>query len=173
LQIIWATKRTPFTFEDDKDLVQLARSYVDGRRRISWADIATKCSAPAIPPVHSSSDCVRRCKPGATMSRAFLVASSRKFAGCVAVLLPSLGSCVCLLLLRSPEEAREALLHLQRPPSPSCAPADRLAIAGALATAQAAKVMRSVGLDADEIEQVGVVDVAKVKQSAVGDADEL
>ncbi|KAG3077655.1 hypothetical protein PI124_g20264 [Phytophthora idaei] len=51
--------------------------------------------------------------------------------------------------------------------------ADRLAIAGALATAQAAKVMRSVGLDADEVEQVGVVDVAKVKQSAVGDAVEL
>ncbi|KAG3189242.1 hypothetical protein PC128_g11854 [Phytophthora cactorum] len=40
------------------------------------------------------------------------------------------------------------------------AAADRLAIAGALATAQAAKVMRSVGLDADEIEQdSAVVDV--------------
>ncbi|GMF56208.1 unnamed protein product [Phytophthora fragariaefolia] len=32
--------RTSFTFQDDQELVQLARTYTDGRLRIVWVDIA-------------------------------------------------------------------------------------------------------------------------------------
>ncbi|GMF34520.1 unnamed protein product [Phytophthora lilii] len=36
----WCTMRTMFTFEDDKELVQLAHSSSSGGSRISWSDIA-------------------------------------------------------------------------------------------------------------------------------------
>eukprot|EP00644_Phytophthora_capsici_P002325 jgi/Phyca11/63084/gw1.27.524.1 len=37
--------RTAFTFDDDKQLVQLARKYVETNQRIAWADIARRMSS--------------------------------------------------------------------------------------------------------------------------------
>ncbi|KAE9011404.1 hypothetical protein PF010_g22090 [Phytophthora fragariae] len=34
--------RTIFSFEDDQELVQLARAYLDGGSRVSWTDIARR-----------------------------------------------------------------------------------------------------------------------------------
>ncbi|KAG2902110.1 hypothetical protein PC116_g4509 [Phytophthora cactorum] len=34
--------RTTFTFDDDKQLVQLARGYIDADTRVSWKDVARR-----------------------------------------------------------------------------------------------------------------------------------
>ncbi|KAG3117985.1 hypothetical protein PI125_g3291 [Phytophthora idaei] len=34
--------RTTFTFDDDKQLVQLARGYIDADTRVSWKDITCR-----------------------------------------------------------------------------------------------------------------------------------
>ncbi|OWZ14442.1 hypothetical protein PHMEG_00012084 [Phytophthora megakarya] len=50
--------RTTFTFEDDKELVQLARTYVDAGTRKSWAGVAQECGARVTMPESNSNDCM-------------------------------------------------------------------------------------------------------------------
>ncbi|KAG3184823.1 hypothetical protein PC128_g13602 [Phytophthora cactorum] len=163
--------RTHFTFEDEKDLVLLVRSYEDGGNRISWADTPHKMQRTG----HPASTRKLRLR---TMMRTW-GNDVKRFSRCffTQVRRPRDRSPAVTRQLRAlaaaPQPRRIPLGHLQCPPSPNTAAADLLAVAGASTNAQGAEVLCSVGLDAGKVEQVVVVDVAKVKQSAVVDAAEL
>ncbi|KAG2779778.1 hypothetical protein Pcac1_g10001 [Phytophthora cactorum] len=144
--------RTHFTFEDEKDLVLLVRSYEDGGNRISWADTPHK------------------------MQRTGHPASTRKLR------LPPKNPARPSPVSAIPKQCASQSTQRVQPDSSTqsvgeilvaAAAADLLAVAGASTNAQGAEVLCSVGLDAGKVEQVAVVDVAKVKQSAVVDAAEL